>query len=144
MLRLTVRFLSVLALGLGLVACDSGDDPGIPTAPTPPPMVTETFSGSVNQNGGMTHSFTTSASGTVTATLTALGPDSTATLGMSLGTLSAGGTTCQAVLTNDRSTQGTIITGGVSAFGSLCVRAYDVGTITAATPFTYEITIMHP
>ena len=96
MLRLTVRLVSVLALGLVLAACDSGDDLGIPTSPTPPPPVTETFSGSVNQNGAATHTFTTSASGTVTATLTALGPDSAGILGMSLGTLSVSGTTCQA------------------------------------------------
>jgi hypothetical protein len=146
MLRLIVRLLSVLTLGLCLGACDSGNDAGVPTAPTPSPPVTETFSGTVNRNGGVTHNFTTSASGTVTATLTTLGPDSTATLGMSLGTVSAAvnGTTCQAVLTNDQSTQGTIITGGVSALGSLCVRAYDTGAITAGTPFTYEITIVHP
>lgn len=150
MLRLTVRVLSVLTLGLTLSACDSGNDAGLPTAPTTPRCsltdvsgcISETFTGSVNQNGGVTHNFTTSASGTVTATLTTLGPDSTATLGMSLGTLT--GTTCQAVLTNDKSTQGTVITGGVSALGSLCVRAYDAGTITAATPFSYEITIVHP
>ena len=143
MLRLTVRLVSVLALGLVLAACDSGDDLGIPTSPTPPPPVTETFSGSVNQNGAATHTFTTSASGTVTATLTALGPDSAGILGMSLGTLSVSGTTCQTILSNDSSTQGTVISGGASAFGSLCVRAYDVGNITAATPFTYEITIVH-
>jgi hypothetical protein len=146
MLRLTVRLLFVLTLGLTVIACDSGNDPGVPTAPTPPPTVTETFSGTVNQNGGVTHNFTTTTSGTVTATLTTLAPDSTATLGMSLGTVTASlnGTTCQAVLTNDQSTQGTVITGGVSALGSLCVRAYDTGRITAATPFTYEITIVHP
>ena len=125
-----------------VAACDSGDDPGIPTAPTRPPDVTETFSGSVNQNGAITHTFSTTTSGTISATLTALGPDSTQVLGMSLGTLA--GTQCQTVLSNDRSTQGTVITGGVSALGSLCVRAYDVGTITAAAPFTYEITVVHP
>ena len=48
------------------------------------------------------------------------------------------------MLSNDRSTQGTVIAGGVSSLGSLCVRVYDVGNITAAEPFTYEITIVHP
>jgi hypothetical protein len=142
MLRLSVHLLSALTLVLSLVACDSGNDPGIPTAPTPPVTVTETFSGSVNQNGGVTHTFNSTTSGTLSATLTTLGPDSAQIIGMSLGTLS--GTTCQAVLTNDQSTQGTVITGGVSAFGSLCVRAYDTGAITAATPFDYVITVVHP
>ena len=78
----------------------------------------------------------------MTATLTTLGPDNTLVMGMALGTWN--GTTCQIVLANDTATQGTIITGGVSSFGSLCVRAYDVGNITAAQPFTYEITVVHP
>jgi hypothetical protein len=125
-----------------VAACDSGDDPGLPTAPTPPPTVTETFSGTVAQNGAVTHNFSTTTSGTVSATLTTLAPDSAQIIGMSLGTWN--GTVCAIVLANDRSTQGTVITGGVSALGQLCVRAYDVGNITAARPFSYEITIVHP
>lgn len=144
MLRLTVRLAFVVTLALSVMACDSGNDPGAPTAPTPVQPVTVTFEGTVNQNGGTTHTFTTTASGAVTATLTTLGPDNTATLGMSLGTVSASGSTCQAVLTNDQSKEGTVITGGVSAFGSLCVRVYDTGAITAATPFSYVITVVHP
>jgi len=145
MLRLIVPPLFVLTLGLSVMACDSGNDTGVPTAPTPPTLITEPpFSGTVNQNGAVTYNFTSTRSGTVTATLTQLGPDETATLGMSLGTLSSTGTTCQAVLTNDQSTKGTVITGAVSAFGSLCVRVYDTGAITAAVPFTYEITVVHP
>jgi hypothetical protein len=140
--RSMVRPLAALTLALCLAACDSGNDPGIPTAPTAPPIVTETFSGTVNQNGAVTHNFNTTTSGSVTATLTTLGPDSTQIIGMSLGTWN--GTVCQIVLANDRATQGTVIIGGVSAFGSLCVRAYDVGTISPETPFTYEITIAHP
>jgi hypothetical protein len=130
----------LLALVGFVAACDSGDDPGVPTAPTPAPSVTETFTGSVNQNGAVTHTFS-SAFGSISATLTTLGPDSTFILGMSLGTWN--GSACQIVLANDRATQGTVINGGVSSTGQLCVRAYDVGTITAATPFTYEITVVH-
>ena len=96
----------------------------------------------MNQNGAVTHTFSSMASGTLSATLSVLGPDSTQVIGMSLGTLS--GATCTTVLSNDRSTQGTIITGGVSSLAQLCVRAYDIGTITAAEPFTYEITVVHP
>lgn len=141
MARLIVRFGSVLLLSLVLVSCGN-DTPTTPTNPSAPTTVTETFSGTVNQNGAVTHTFTTTTSGTVTATLTTLGPDSTFVIGMSLGTWN--GATCQIVLANDQSTQGTVITGGVSALGSLCVRAYDVGNITAATPFTYQITVVHP
>lgn len=101
-----------------------------------------TFTGSVNRNGAMTHNFSSTASGIVSATLTALGPDSSQVIGMSLGTFN--GNVCSSVLSNDRSTQGTVVNGSVSSLGSLCVRVYDVGNITDAEPFTYEIAILVP
>lgn len=122
----------------GAAAC--GDDPTTPTTPTPPATVTETFSGSVTRNGAATHTFATQASGTVTATLTTLAPDSALVIGLSLGTFN--GSACQLVITKDDATQGTIVTGGVSTLGSLCVRIYDVGNIT--DPVTYDITVVHP
>lgn len=129
----------LLALSLTGVGC-SDDEPTTPTSSSPAPTVTETFSGMVNRNGAATHNFNTSASGTVTATLTTLGPDNALVVGLSLGTWN--GSVCQIVLANDRATQSTVITGAVSALGSLCVRIYDVGTIT--DPITYEITVVHP
>jgi hypothetical protein len=135
------RMLSVLALTLVLGACGD-DDPTTPTTPTTPPTVTDTFSGTINQNGAATHEFSTQASGTVTATLSTLAPDSTAVIGLSLGTWN--GSSCQLVITNDRATQGSVVTGGVSSFGSLCVRIYDVGSVTSAQPFAYEVTVVHP
>lgn len=126
------------ALVAGAAAC--GDDPTTPTTPTPPATVTETFSGSVTRNGAATHTFATQASGTVTATLTTLAPDSALVIGLSLGTFN--GSACQLVITKDDATQGTIVTGGVSTLGSLCVRIYDVGNIT--DPVTYDITVVHP
>lgn len=131
-----------LAAGAALIMIACGNDNATPTTPTTPVQITETFTGSVNQNGAVTHSFSSTTSGTLTATLSVLGPDSTQVIGMSLGTFS--GNVCTTVLSNDRATQGTVISGGVSSLGSLCVRAYDVGTISAAEPFTYEITISHP
>lgn len=143
-----VRLGSVLMLSLAMLAC--GDD--TPTAPTTPAAactvndrsgcVVETFTGSVNQNGAITHTFMTTTSGTVSATLTTLGPDSTFVMGMALGTWN--GSSCQLVLTNDQSTQGTVLIGGASALGTFCVRAYDVGNIRPGTPFSYEITVAHP
>jgi len=140
MLR-SIRPVAVLALAILLIACNGNNQP--PTSPTPPPpTVTETFTGTVNRNGAATHNFTSQASGAVTATLTTLSPDSTLVIGLALGTWN--GSVCQIVLPNDSATQGTVITGGVSSFGSLCVRIYDVGNITAAQPASYEITVVHP
>jgi hypothetical protein len=134
-----IRHVTFLVLVLALASCGE-DEPTTPTAPTPPPTVTETFSGAVNRNGAVTHTFTTQASGTVTATLTALAPNSELIVGMSLGTWN--GSVCQIVLANDNAKQASVVTGGVSSLGSLCVRIYDVGNI--ADPITYEITVVHP
>jgi hypothetical protein len=118
-------------------ACD--DDPVTPVTPTPPPTVTETFSGSVGKNGVSLHNFTTQASGTVTATLTTLSPDSELLVGMSIGTWN--GTSCQLVIVKTDAKQSTVLTGGVSTLGSLCVTIYDVGNI--VNPISYEITVVH-
>ena len=140
--------LALAAAALLMIACGD-DNNSTPTTPTAGCTLTDvsgcitvTFTGTVNQNGAMTHNFTTTNSGNLSATLSVLGPDSTQVIGMSLGTSSGG--VCTAVLSNDRSTQGTVIVGAVSSLGSICVRAYDIGTITAAEPFSYEITVLHP
>ncbi len=133
-----MRTLTLTALVAVAAAC--GDDATTPTTPTPPVTVTETFSGSVTRNGAATHTFATQASGTVTATLTTLAPDSALVIGLSLGTFN--GSACQLVITKDDATQGTVVTGGVSTLGNLCVRVYDVGNIT--DPITYDITVVHP
>ena len=136
--RLIPRFL-VLAAVVVLASC--GDDEiNTPTAPTPPVPITETFSGSVTRNGAVTHSFTTQASGTVTATLTALAADEGTKVGLALGTFN--GVACQLVITKDDAVSGTVVTGAVSALGSLCVRIYDTGGLTQTAD--YEIQVAHP
>ena len=133
-----IRILSVLTVVALLTAC--GDDPESPTAPTPPVLITETFSGSVSRNGIVIHTFTTQASGTVTATMTTLAPDSELLVGLSLGTWN--GTACQLVITKTDAKQATVLTGLVSALGSLCVVINDVGNI--VDPVSYEVTVVHP
>jgi hypothetical protein len=139
MRRLRVRGILLCALTALAAACGSST----PTTPTPPTLVTDTFTGTLTQNGGITHQFTITASGTVTATLTSVGPDSTKTIGFSLGTLI--GTVCQASLANDAALQTNALQGNGTPGGTFCVRVYDVGSITADTgPFTYTVTVTHP
>ena len=64
-----------LAIVLAAVTACGDDDPTTPTIPTPI-LVTEVFSGTINQNSAATHTFTTVSGGTVTVTLTSIGPDS--------------------------------------------------------------------
>ena len=128
----------VLPVAMFAVACE-GDIASIPTTPDPV-TVTETFTGTVNINGAATHSFVTLATGSVSATLTSLGEEPPAAIGLSLGTMS--GSTCSLVLTNDKAVVTSIVTGTVTTLGgSLCVRIYDVGSLTASVP--YEIRVEH-
>lgn len=128
----------VLPLAMFVTACE-GDIAKIPTTPDPV-TVTESFTGSVNINGAATHTFITSATGKVTATLISLGENPPAAIGLSMGTLS--GSTCSLVLTNDKAVVTSIVTGTVTTLGgSLCVRIYDVGSLTASVP--YEIRVEH-
>ncbi len=130
----------VLVLPLMFAGACSGDIADIPTTPDPV-TVTETFSGTVTINGAATHSFVTAATGSVIATLTSLGENPPAAVGLSMGTFSAVGV-CSIVLANDRAVATTVVTGTVTSLsGSLCVRIYDVGSLTESVP--YEIRVEH-
>jgi hypothetical protein len=134
-----VRFVPVLLAVLVMTSCGD-DEPTTPTAPTAPTVVTETFNGVVNRNGAQVHTFTTGASGQVTATLKFLVPDNTVKMGLALGTWN--NTSCQLVISRTDAGEGTAVIGAVSALGTLCVYIHDVGNLTAATQ--YEIEVAHP
>ena len=128
--------LSIAAIGAGC----SGEIDNLPTTPDPV-VVTETFSGTININGAATHNVFTSATGTVTATLTSLGENAPSKIGFSMGTLA--GTTCSVVLHNDNAVATTVLIGTVSTLGgSLCVRVYDVGALTESV--SYTMVVSHP
>lgn len=131
---------AVLVLALVGAGCDAKTTttPTTPTTPSEP--VTESFTGSINTNGAVTHQFLAKQSGFVQVTLKSLSPDSTLTVGLALGTWN--GVICQVVLANDLTTQGVTVTGSVSTAATLCVRIYDVGQLTQAT--SYELTVVHP
>jgi hypothetical protein len=139
MLLKSRTLLLVLALGAGpAVACNDSTTPTTPTDPTT--TTTETFSGTITVNGAITHVFSVTQRGSVSATLTSVGPDATLTIGVSLGTWN--GTTCQIILANDQTAVGSGAAGTVSGVGNLCLRVYDVGKLTA--PATYSVDVVHP
>jgi hypothetical protein len=118
------------------------DDDTTPTTPTPPVLVTETFTGALTVNGAQTHSFTTQAAGSLTATLTTVAPDNTVTVGLSLGIFTPSTNACQLVVVNTVAVQGTRVTGQASSAGSYCVLINDVGRLTEAA--NYTIALEHP
>jgi hypothetical protein len=135
------RVRTVLIL-IPLLAMAAACDNGPTTVPTPiGPTVTETFSGTLTKNGGVTHQFTATSRGTVTATLTKVDPDSALAIGVSLGTWN--GTSCQTILSNDATTVGTALLATVSGVGNLCLRVYDAGGKVPASE-NYAVDVAHP
>jgi hypothetical protein len=133
------RFLvPLLLIVVGAPACDS-DTPL--TTTTNAPTVTDTFADqTLTVNGAKIIPFSSTARGTVAATLTSISPD-TAVIGVDIGTLN--GTACQIYQANSQMGQGArtpdLVVSGV---GNLCVHVYDPGTLTA--PVTFSIDVSHP
>ncbi len=135
MLRLLIASLAVT------VSACSGLIDELPTTPDPV-ITTETFSGTLTQNGAYTQPFFTTATGNVVATLTSLGEAPPEKVGFALGTMSASGA-CNIVLANDNAIVNTQLTGTVTTLsGALCVRLHDVGALTEPVAFTF--TVSHP
>jgi hypothetical protein len=136
MLR-SFTFRALLLLAPLAAACGGDDVTDTPTAPTPV-AVTEQFPGDLNPNGGRTHPFIVQQAGSVSARLSALGPDDTLTIGLSLGTWN--GQVCQIILANDAAPLNATVTGTAQQTGQFCVRVYDVGKLTDAITYTIDVT----
>ncbi|HUL74632.1 MAG TPA: hypothetical protein VLT86_16095 [Vicinamibacterales bacterium] len=135
-----VTIISLVAAFMAPTACGSNTISNVPTTPVNP--TTDTFAGTLTVNGAVTHTFVVLTAGTITATLTTVGPDSTTPIGISIGNWS--GTTCSVGqgLFQDHAVQGAILTATVSLPGTLCLRVYDPGTLTDSA--TYSVDVVHP
>jgi hypothetical protein len=136
-------FVLVAALATG-IGCDS--EPVTAPDDLPEPVsITETFPadapGTLTPNGGRTHPFAVQRAGLITAAVTLLAPDSTVTIGLSMGTWN--GAACTGMSqANDAITQGQSLTGEATSTGNYCVRVYDAsGSLTQ--PVQYQITVTH-
>ena len=133
----STKFLAILLLAPLVAGCGDDDPVNVPTAPTPV-AVTEQFMGDLNPNGGRTHPFVVLQAGTVSARLTALTPDDTLTVGLSIGTWN--GQVCQIILRNDAALLNTTVVGAAQQTGQFCVSIYDVGRLTASTDYQIDVT----
>ena len=140
-MQLNKRFVAALLLACASVVVAACDDEDPPTTPTPV-IVTETFSGSVTASGAATHDFSTSTSGSVKATLRAIGTDNTLVVSFALG--SKVGEACSITLANDAATGGSVLQGTMTGAGTLCARISDVGNIPAGQRADYRIEVEHP
>ena len=144
MYRLNARAILLAVAVLATGAC-SNDAISSLTTPTNPTIFTDTFTGTLSQNGSFTHSFTTASLGAVSASIVNLQPTSSQIVGLSLGVWN--GTSCSTSpatggSSSDIATSGSSITLNATAAGSLCVRLYDVGFITS--PVLYTLQVTHP
>ena len=133
------RLFAILLAACAVAGCDD-DTPTLPVTPTVP--VTETFTGQVTQSGSSIHTFSTTSSGAIAATLKAIGTDNTLVVSFALGTWT--GSSCSVVLENPAATGGALLTGTMTGAGTLCVRVGDQGNIAASQPAAYTIEVTHP
>jgi ABC-type Fe3+-hydroxamate transport system substrate-binding protein len=144
LVRTTVPLLLVAALTTS--ACSDNTLSQLAAASqTNPNPSTDTFTGTLSQNGAFTHIFTIQTLGAVTVTIVNLSPNTSQIVGLSLGVWN--GTACSTSpqtggSSSDIATTGTSITLNATAAGNLCARLYDVGFVT--TPVIYTMQITHP
>ena len=137
MRRLLILGLSVSVAALAAAGC--GDD--LTDMETSPSItITETFSGTLNPNGGSTHVFVVSSKGAVQATLASVGSDNTLVVGLALGNWT--GIACSLTVANDNTVATVPLTATVSAAGQLCARVYDTKGLAEAAQYTLEV--IHP
>ena len=141
-MRRSISHYLIVPVLFALTSAACGDNLSTTTpTDTTSTTATETFSGAISRNGAATHTFTTARSGSVTATLSALNPDNTLTIGLSLGTWN--GESCQVVIARDSTVVGNSIVGTASAAATFCVRVYDASaSITEQT--SYDVQVVHP
>jgi len=147
MLRMFARSIAPLMfVALTASACSNNTLSQLAAASTTTSQTfTDTFTGTLSQNGAFEHLFTIQTLGAVTVTIVSLSPTSTQIVGMSLGVWT--GTQCSTSpqtggAANDIATTGSTITLNATAAGNLCARLYDVGFVT--TPVVYTMQITHP
>jgi hypothetical protein len=134
----------LMALSLAANACggSSSDSSSLPTAPSAT-LVTDTFSGSVAQNGTAIHTFSVTTAGyTLLAGYTALDPASVTALG--IGIAAWDGTTCGLNQSqSDSGKAGSTAISGTAAAGNYCVRVYDGGNVPSGVTVNYTLQVQH-
>ena len=134
-------FPSILILSLlWLPACGSNSDST--TSPTTvATLMTETFNGSIAQNGTSLH-FTVGY--TLLAGYMSISPSTVPALGLGIGSWDSSTSSCSLnVSQNDTARSGSTGLSGTSNSGSYCVRVYDGGNIPAGVTASYSLQVQH-
>jgi hypothetical protein len=134
------QFVVLAVVALGTWNCTSITTPTVTPPNAPGTSITEIHSAQLTPNGSVTFSFSTNASGAISASLTSIAPDTGLTLGLALGILS--GTSCEIVIKNDLSTQGTAVLGVAGSASNFCAVVYDSSGV-VTTLETVSVTLTH-
>ena len=138
-LRVLPAIVLLASLALTAAGCDGADTATSPTTTSP---VTETFSGQFIKGGSAARSFTAASAGTVSITLTQIGPPADLVVGLGVGIPQASGNGCLLAQSVEAgASTSPQLTVPVEA-GSYCVRLHDLGTLTA--PVSFNVTIVRP
>ena len=141
----SLRLLPVLvALTLTVGACSGSTSTDSSLTSPSATLVTESFSGSITQNGTAIHPFAVKTTGnSLLVGFTSVSPSSLTALGMGIGTWD--GTTCGLNLSqNDSAKVGNTGLSGTAQLGNYCIRVYDGGNITDSTiTATYTLQVQH-
>ncbi len=129
----------LLVVPLALVVSGCGDSTDPITIPSPI-EVTESLSGTVGQ-GGVSYHVVLARAGTVTLTMTGIGPDSSSTIGMSIGVLNS--IACTSVMENATARVGSQLVGAATGATTLCMKLFDVGTVAADQTLSYEVSVKY-
>jgi hypothetical protein len=127
--------LLIVPLAVAASACTSNET----TFTTPTPVATtDTLSGSLTQ-GGQGYFYVIARKGTVVTTVSAIGPDASATVGMSVGVLNS--LACTALMDNTTATVGSQLLGTTTGTTTVCIRVYDNGTLATDSTLSYELKV---
>src|SRR5215475_11649692 len=150
-MKFTARFVRPFALAfllstLWVTGCGSSSSTSTVTTPTvPATLTTDTFTGSIEQNGTAIFPFTVTTAGYgLLAGYTSIAPSTVAALGLGIGSWDATSSTCSLNLSqNDTGRSGSTALTGTPGSGSYCLRIYDAGNIPAGVTASFTVQVQH-
>ena len=147
------RTLAILLLAMATLlfaGCSDDDDDPITTEPNDPvdvELVTEVFNGSFGQGGTSFHTFSVAQIGNTEATINALEPVPTLTVGLAVGNVVDGAdieTSCVAFASDQSVRAGESFLIAALDPGNYCISVFDVGNVFPDATVSYELTVVHP
>jgi hypothetical protein len=142
---LVLSVLAALTLMVGACGGSSNTTPIVTTPTVTPTMTTETFTGSIGQNGAAVHPFPVATGGyTILAGYASLAPSSQTALGLGMGYWDAAASTCGLnQVQNDSAKSGSTALTATANAGNYCVRVYDGGNIAQGVTVSYTLQVQH-